>query len=400
MTLQRIFPFRRISVDRMVSGVSRIWWQLDPLFQETGPYHFQLQVGNTGLDEALDWQNAGDPVVNGFYAEDAVPRAIGVLNTLNYRITLSTPDNEYVSPPAPALGRLNEKDWLTAREIIRKEKLRHGKVSVAGFLIKALRYGKLCARCQDIMTGEPGDSDCPLCLGTGYESGFHPAVPMQCWDLSLKLIQETIDNNMKGTTAERADITARVIGFPGIQRSDVWVNSHTDDRWFVKGIRVIAAIRGVPLVCDVNMGLLAYSNAYYNLPLEPPAVVAFIPKAGAGCVAVTADYLLNAALRYADINNEFISGVIVTAYYKQDYDAAYPVKVDKANIVASAITDIYGDWETALHLDPGTYILVYEKENVYGPDAIELTVLDPCIAIPETCPTPPVLNVYEDFWDI
>ena len=62
MTLQRIYPFRRISVDRMVRGVTRIWWQLEPLFQEAGPYEFQLQVGSTGVGEAIDWQTIGVPV--------------------------------------------------------------------------------------------------------------------------------------------------------------------------------------------------------------------------------------------------------------------------------------------------------------------------------------------------
>ena len=117
MSLQRTYPFRRISVDRMFKGVTRVWWQLEPVFQELGPYVFQLQVGHTGTDEGLDWQNVGEPITNGFFAEDTRPNDTGVVSTAHYRVTLTTPDGVYVSAPAPCNGQLGEKDWLTAREI-------------------------------------------------------------------------------------------------------------------------------------------------------------------------------------------------------------------------------------------------------------------------------------------
>jgi hypothetical protein len=302
-----------------------------------------------------------------------------------------------------------------AREIIRKEKLRHEKVSVAGYLMKALRYGKPCSRCQDVMTNEPGDGDCPLCLGTGFESGFHPPVPLQCWDLSLQMITDAVDLNMKGPTVENPDVGARIIGFPSIQRGDIWISSTTDDRWLIKGVQVIAAMRGVPLVCNVRMGLIPYSDSFYDIPLEPAEEPEFEGKLGDGCVVVALDYLPDNALCYLDQNGDFIEGAIIKAFSKKDYDEAYPVKLEDTHIVASTITDVDGNWANTLNLDPGEYMLVYEKENVFGPDAVPLTVVDPCcepeceaessssceeFVAPETCPEKPTLNKYEDFWDI
>ena len=412
MTLQRTFPFRRISVDRMVHGVTRVWWQLEPLFQEIGPYIFQLQVGSTGLSEALDWQNVGIPVVNGFFADDTILRAAGSINITNYRVTLTTPTSTYVSAAAPCLGRLGEKDWLLAREIIRKERLRHHKVSIDGYLIKELRYGKPCERCRDIMTEEATDTSCPICLGTGFENGYHPAVPMQCWDLSLLTIQEMQDLNIKGSTVENAYIGARVIGFPGLNRGDVWVNAHTDDRWLIKTIRTSAAMRGVPLVYDIQMGLLPYSSGYYQLSLEAPDPSTFMSKLGSGCVTVTADYLPDDGLKYADANDEFISGAIVYAFNKADYDASYPVHPYKQNALATTRTTADGSWETNLQLDPGDYVLIYEKADKFGPDTVVLVVEDPCALDDESsessassssvvaCPSPPALKKFDSFWDI
>jgi hypothetical protein len=38
------YPFRRLFVDHMIDGVSRVWWQLDPALAVTSPLTFQLQA--------------------------------------------------------------------------------------------------------------------------------------------------------------------------------------------------------------------------------------------------------------------------------------------------------------------------------------------------------------------
>lgn len=414
MTLQRTYPFRRVSVDRMMHGVTRIWWQIDPLFQELGPYTFQLQVGGTGLAEGVDWQNVGEPIVNGFVAEDSGYRGGGSVVNTHYRVTLTTPTGDYVSAPAPCFGELNEKDWLMAREIIRKELLRHQKVSIDGYLIKALRYGKPCPRCRDAMTQEPTDNNCSVCLGSGFEGGYHPPLPMQCWDLSPQLIRENQDINVKGTTREDAYVNARVIGFPALNRDDIWVNASTDERWLIKEIQIAAALHGVPLIYNVRLGLVPFTNSIYEIPLEPEAPEVFTPKEGRGCVTVTADYagVAPEALKYANAAGEYIADAFVYAFKKSVFDSSYPVYPAKNNAEASSRTNANGSWISEMKLDPGEYVLMYEKPNEFGPDFITFTVLDPCaVAGPcssnsssscsSTCATPTVQRKqFNNFWDI
>jgi hypothetical protein len=416
MTLQRTYPFRRVSVDNLVAGETRIWWQIEPTFREIGPYVFQLQVGSTDLDEAIDWQNVGEPVVNGFMTTDPIRRERGSVLTTCYRVTLTTPHATYVSAASQTNGEINDKDWLMAREILRKEKLRHTKVSINGFLIKALRYGKQCPRCLDAMTLEPTDNNCPTCLGTGFERGFHPAVPLQCWDLTPQIIDETQDIRLKGTSRENAYVMARVIGYPALNNYDVWVNAQTNERWLLREIKVAAAVRGVPLIYEVRMGLIPFNNGIYQLSVEPETDPPSAPKTGSGCVTVTADWpnLPAGALKYADANGDYISDVEIHAYTKELFDSVTPVYPKWADAVANTKTTANGSWISGLKLNPGKYVLVYEKPNAYGPDSIEITIPDPCAVIHSSCstsscstssaegvcPAEPQRKKYNNFWEI
>lgn len=412
MSLQRMYPFRRVSVDNLVENQTRVWWQIEPTFRETGPYTFQLQVGSTDLEEAIDWQNVGPPVVDGFTATDPKRRERGSVLTTCYRVTLTTPHATYVSPAAQSFGELNDKDWLTAREIIRKEKLRHSKVSINGYLIKALRYGKLCPRCLDPMTMEPTDNSCPVCLGTGFERGFHPAVPLQCWDLTPQIIDETQDIRLKGTSRENAYVVARVVGYPALNNYDVWVNAQTNERWLLREIKVAAALRGVPIVYEVKLGLIPFHNGIYKLPVENVEQELWVPKIGDGCVTIDANWgqLPPGALKYADANGNYIEDAVVNVYPKAAFEASAPVYPKWSDAVASTKTTSNGNWLNNLKLNPGQYVIVYEKPNSYGPDTTVITIPDPCAAIHTSssnssssaglCPATPQRKKFNSFWDI
>lgn len=379
MTQPRIFPFRRVSVDHMVRGVTRVWWQLEPLFNDPGPYSFQLQFGRTGLRDAADWQNVGAPVTNGYYAEDPAHREAGYDLLLHYRVVLTTPNSTYVSQPSNCFGELTEKDWLLAREVIRKEQLRHKYVSAPGYLIKPMRYGVMCKRCRDPLTQEITDADCVVCNGTGFEVGFHPPLPMQCWDLSPQTIEENIDANLKGATRNNPYVMARVIGFPALNKNDVWVNGSSDERWLVESIQITAAIRNVPIVYQVKLGLLPLNHATYAIEIggEPASRSGpVLPALGCGDVIVDQDYLGSDSLIYAPAEGCPVVGAAVYAFTATDF-AEHGLTINRALAIASTTTRVNGRWSQSLRLDPGNYVLLYEKQGEYGPDTVELTVEPP-----------------------
>jgi hypothetical protein len=385
MPQDRIYPFRRVSVDHMVRGVTRVWWQLESQFRESGPYVFQLQYGYTPSNKSTDWKNVGDPVTNGYFALDPGWREGGTELLTHYRVTLTTPQEIYVSQPANCFGELTERDWLLAREIVRKEQLRHRLVSVPGFLLKQYRYGKPCKRCRDELTQEITDNNCILCNGTGFEVGYHPAMPLQCWDLSPEMIEEHVDAELKGSTRENAYIKARVIGFPALNKKDIWVNGSTDERWTVEVVQVVAAVRNVPLVCEVRLGLVPFNNSIYALEIggEPPnrdprPQVGF---EGCGDIVIDSNYTGDDALAYVDATGDPIEGASVYVFKLTDIDAASPALPDRALAVAQTITVANGRWAVPLNLFAGDYGVLYEKLGEYGPD-LQIITVQPAAAAP------------------
>jgi len=454
MPQQPIFPFRRVSVDHMVRGVTRVWWDLDRMFREPGPYAFQLQYGYTGANNAVDWRNVGPPIINGYFAltTEAMERLVTEQITLNdtevgigietadvpeeiqtahdpnwreggydllthYRVTLTTPVGTYVSQPANCHGELTERDWLLAREIIRKEELRHRLVSVPGYLIKRYRYGKPCPRCRDELTQEVTDHNCPICNGTGFEVGYHPPVPLMCWDLSPELIQENVDAQLKGTTRENAYVSARVIGFPTLNKKDIWVNGTNDERWVVDTVQVVAAMRGVPLVYNIKLGLLPFNNTVYTIEVggEPadrdPRPV--LPVEGCGNIIVDHNYGGADALTYVDASGKGIAGAYVYIFRQADMTAAAPAFPNRLLAAAATTTVANGRWALPLRLKPGNYSILYEKLGAYGPDVLPLTAAVPeniapfsmAPALRRTKKEPTVINAKpptstDDFWAV
>ena len=371
MSHSRVFPFRRVSVDHMVRGSTRVWWQLEPTFNQPGPYIFQLQLGKTGLRDAADWRNIGSPVTNGYLAYDPAWHESGYELLSHYRVTLTTPTDVYVSQAANCYGELHERDWVLSREIIRKERVRHKYVSVPGYLVKPMRFGTPCTRCRDQLTQELLDADCPICSGTGFEIGYHPALPMQCWDLSTQTIQEDIDNEVKGTTRVEPYVTARVIGFPALNKDDIWVNSASDERWLIDSIQIAAAIRNVPIIYQVKLGLLPFNSAAYALevggePAARPGPV--LPIAGCGNIVVDHDYGGPDDLIYADATGRAISGAKIHVFTEAVYDAAYPALPNPMLAIGGSTTTTNGRWTTAVKLNAGNYVITFDKPGEYGPD--------------------------------
>lgn len=362
----------------MVRGVSRVWWQLEKLFKEPGPYVFQLQFGRTGLRDATDWENVGAPVTNGYVAYDPAWREGGYTLMTHYRVRLTTPQNVYTSQAASAFGELTERDWLISREIIRKEQLRHRLVSTAGYLIKPMRFGVPCPRCRDELSSEVTDANCPVCNGTGYEVGYHPAQPMQCWDLSLQNEQSDV-GEPKGTTRENPYVDARVIGFPGLNKDDIWVNGSSDERWVIETIQVAAAIRNVPLVYQVRMGLMPFSNSIYAVEIggEPAARQGpTLPMTGCGLVPVDHDY--GGLDNIAYVLNDGCGVVGANVYvFNANVFSGSGVETSRALAVGSTTTRVNGRWTRSIKLDPGDYVVLFEKPGEYGPDTKEITVTAP-----------------------
>lgn len=346
---------------------------MQPGFADPGPYVFQLQVSLTGTPNARDWQNVGIPATDAVYLVDDERRLFGNTLLTSYRIALTTGAGSYVSRPTSVEGELTAQDLTLAREILRKEKLRGDRLAWReGRLIKRMRYGARCQLCRDALTGETTDSDCRQCFGTGYQIGYHPAVPLCLEFTQQKTNQETTDPSLRGSVND-VPVAVRCLGFPMLNKEDIWVDAHSDERWLIHEISYEAVIRGVPLVIAAKMRLLPYSHIAYQIgtACQPEET---LPGAGSGCVAVNHDYQ-GEDMRYLDTAGNPIEDADVLAFLAADFDAASPVLPDTSKIIAATTTDADGLWTLALNLDPGDYVIVFRKVGQFGPDHGRITVL-------------------------
>jgi hypothetical protein len=92
---------------------------------------------------------------------------------------------------------------------------------------------------------------------------------------------------------------------------------------------------------------------------------------GTGSIQVDHDFGGTDALRIVDGDGNGIDGVWIQAFLKSDYDAGHHSS-DYAKGTTQTTTT--GRWIRPIVLDPETYTLVAYKENVYGPDTVEITV--------------------------
>jgi hypothetical protein len=268
-------------------------------FIDPGPYTFQLQQGYTGLQDADDWVDIGTPVLNTYYAYDLSQHVWGKDQDTHYRLQLTTPEDVYYSMPAGCDGHLSKRDWLKAREIIRKESLRHRVlVSPEGFLLKARRYGPRCATCGDSYTEEVSNSHCPACYGTGYANGYFEPLPACFADVGLhdSYPQRAADRGM----VHEHKISGRFIGDPALYTYDVWVNRSTDERYYLHNVKSISQVRGVPIVFDVELCLAPYTDVVYTVPIDKDFGIALPVQQGKKVAAPCPQRKVKPSLNYLE----------------------------------------------------------------------------------------------------
>jgi len=347
---------------------------MDRHFRDSQPHTFQLQVGHSADNQAADWENVGLAADNVAELSDDETRVFGAALTAHYRLILNTPVGNYISEPANVYGELDERNWLLAQEMVRKERLRLHKACQDGYVIKRMRFGDACTTCTDPLTGEITNSSCPECGGVGVLIGYHPPIAAQFFDVQLDNRDERRDNAQMRSTIRDTFLTARVVGFPMLLKEDAWVDAKSDRRYFIHRVQHLAELRGVPIVAQVELRLAPFSEVIYGIEVggEPSSRPGpYLPRIGGGSIVVDHDYGGEDALAYRTTAGLGIVGATVKVYSETDYDTG---NTTDAAVIARTYTSANGRWAQAVKLDPGNYVLEFSKIGSYGPDIARLTV--------------------------
>lgn len=259
--------FDRVVVSHLIRGGTKVMWELLPGFTDPNPLSFQLQVGTTANPDADDWADVGTPVDNLYYAYDPDQRVFGKINWSYYRVLVTSSLGTYTSSPTGTAGTLSRRDWLKARNLVRRKlvtfKLGEGQ---EGYLLKRRVTGQRCRLCLDEQTLEVRDPVCPSCYGTGFECGYY--YPMDCvWaNIGLRARRLHLDGQGRGTVGD-VTVSAQMILTDLMGEDDVWVNKLTDERYFVHKVEHSIEVRGVPILGNVELRPIAYSSAIYSIEI-------------------------------------------------------------------------------------------------------------------------------------
>lgn len=259
MMLQSPFSAFRISPSYL--GGFLYSWEISGGFNDAGPWKFRVQEGHTAEGPFFDISPEIENVIA--WRDEGGKHLVGKSNTLFFRAVMATPSGTYVSDAVQPYGDLGKRDYLLAREIIRRESLRARFLAGVECLIYVRStFGPRCMHCIDPVTGDVRDSHCSFCLGTGrFPAYFGPHKMM----LSFSTDAAHSKANSNDGTHETRTFEALAIGNPVIKHGDVIVDTSQDKRYVVGVASVVSEVRRIPCLQNVGLEEAPLSDPVYRI---------------------------------------------------------------------------------------------------------------------------------------
>lgn len=262
--MKRESPISKFRVSPNYVGGFLYSWDVAGDFDDPAPWTFCVQRGPS---EGGPWETVSPDLVNVIAWHDQGGKNLfGKSDTLYFRIVLRTDRGTYFSHPVKPYGDLPRREFLLAREIIRREALRARVLAGAecDVYIKST-FGPRCRFCIDPVTGDVRDSNCRKCFGTGrYPAYFGPHRMM--FSFSPDLAHKK-DNSNDGTHETRT-FEALAIGNPVLKKGDVIIDVARDKRYVIGVSSVVAEVRRVACLQKVGVDEAPLSDPVYRIGNE------------------------------------------------------------------------------------------------------------------------------------
>jgi hypothetical protein len=264
--------FKRLRVDHMVAGYSRLTWELAPWFCDPPPWEFLSQISDTGVTTSV-WTDLSGWLPNWFTILVAPILTGGRNPTTHFRVLLRTPAGEYTSQPQGVFGTLPSRGWVRARVIVRKELLRFRTVEVTrGWLLKRQRSGVTPdptdrrTSVTDYLTGEITKTGDPATVGTEFFGGFYAPVPYDVDCEPAGLYEQRDEVQERGNVDDDSLMRqARVIHDPPVAHWDAFVADQSDLRFYFHRLKHVAEIASIPLVSQAELRLAPFTDVLYTV---------------------------------------------------------------------------------------------------------------------------------------
>lgn len=242
------------------SGGFLFMWELAGDFNVEQPWVFHVEQSKSPSDS---WIDISGPVINQYFYKETGRSLINKSSVLYFRVVLDAGGKRYFSSVLQPYGDIVKKDYLIAREIMRKEVLHmRGLAGVAGSVYSLATFGPACRFCRDPITGEIRDSDCKKCFGTGR---LHPySGPYDCWMSFSEDSKHQHQDDGVGTF-EHKMFNVRLVANPVVKKNDVLIDRGSDKRYYVNQAQVVAEIRRIPVVQNLVVMEAPVSDKIYEL---------------------------------------------------------------------------------------------------------------------------------------
>lgn len=251
-------------------------WEVDPTFTDPGPWEFTVQQTDTGKENLDEWEDLHDtPVIDAFSFVDTWKVVHTKDFNIIYRVRMVTPRGTYYSVHTGPYVLLPRREFLYAREIMRKEVLvmrewegvpvNIYKKTVIPIAERATEYPEGAV---DPITGQVIDPDLLYCTGgndpvTGDPvSGPYHGPYEGFGKFSVRLSSKGIDDFH---TTDIQLFQVRMVAYPFLIRTDILVDMTNDKRYSIEKVDSAFEVRRIPIIYNLTVAELPPSDAAYKL---------------------------------------------------------------------------------------------------------------------------------------
>jgi hypothetical protein len=257
--------FDRVTVRWLTRSGATVHWLLSEKFADPGPFLFTLQWAPTASPDENAWIDVGPSFYDRYYAIDPIQREFDKDKSTFYRVKLVTLRDTYYSDAVSVSGILHERDWLLARNVVRRKRNEFRRSAVNGYLLKRRASGVKCPTCTDYQTGDPTDANCPDCFGTGLLCGYY--YPIACVWAALGPEQSGITRDVGAGTTQKDEVVGPMLLTWLPSNEDIWVTTRSDRRYIIRNVKNLADWRGVPLIGEATLHPLTTKDQVYRIPI-------------------------------------------------------------------------------------------------------------------------------------
>lgn len=257
-------PFYAFRIAPGYDGGFYYAWEVSGGFNDPAPWEFVVQRGPTNDGP---WEDISPKLINVISWKDEGGKNLGgKSNTLYFRVALKTPKGVYASHVMQPYGDIGRREFLLAREIIRRETLRARVLSgVECDVYIRSTFGPKCTHCLDPVTGEVRDSHCKYCFGTGRYPAYYGPHRMM---LSFSTDAAHHKTNSNDGTHESRTFEALAIGNPVLKHGDVIVDIRQDKRYVIGAASIVSEVRRIPCLQKVGFDEAPLSDSVYRIGLS------------------------------------------------------------------------------------------------------------------------------------